>query len=112
MEQIPLTESLLDCMERTFPLWENKIKYELSMGRNVLVVAHANTLRGLVKTIDNIGDEEIQEVAIPTGIPIVYKFDQNLQSVPPSKDGDQSAVSQVHMNGSTWTGCSWKNRAC
>jgi 2,3-bisphosphoglycerate-dependent phosphoglycerate mutase len=59
-EQIPLTESLLDCMERTTPLWENKIKYELSRGRNVLVVAHANTLRGLVKTIDNIGDAEIQ----------------------------------------------------
>jgi 2,3-bisphosphoglycerate-dependent phosphoglycerate mutase len=59
-EQIPLTESLLDCMERTTPLWENKIKVELSRGRNVLVVAHANTLRGLVKTIDNIGDAEIQ----------------------------------------------------
>lgn len=92
-QQIPLTESLLDCMERTTPLWENKIKYELSQGRNVLVVAHANTLRGLVKTIDNIGDAEIQgeygsinnrsyqllshtlrvnpDVAIPTGIPIV-----------------------------------------
>ena len=46
--------------ERTFPLWEKKIKYELKRGRNVLVVAHANTLRGLVKTIDNIGDDEIQ----------------------------------------------------
>ena len=47
-------------MERTFPLWEDKIKYELREGRNVLVVAHANTLRGLVKTIDKIGDAEIQ----------------------------------------------------
>eukprot|EP00980_Cylindrotheca_fusiformis_P029767 scaffold23833_cov113-Cylindrotheca_fusiformis.AAC.1 len=60
VDQIPLTESLLDCMERTTPLWENKIKFELSRGRNVLVVGHANTLRGLVKTIDNIGDAEIQ----------------------------------------------------
>jgi hypothetical protein len=66
-------------------------------GRNVLVVAHANTLRGLVKTIDNIGDTEIQEVAIPTGIPIVYKFDTDMKSVPPSKEED--AISQVHMNG-------------
>lgn len=49
------------------PTWEDKIKWELRMGRNVMVVAHANTLRGLVKLIDNIGDEEIQEVAIPTG---------------------------------------------
>lgn len=68
MDQIPLTESLLDCMERTRPTWEDKIKWELRMGRNVMVVAHANTLRGLVKLIDNIGDEEIQEVAIPTGM--------------------------------------------
>jgi 2,3-bisphosphoglycerate-dependent phosphoglycerate mutase len=59
-DEIPLTESLLDCMKRTEPLWERKIMYELKMGRNVLVVAHANTLRGLVKTIDEIGDEEIQ----------------------------------------------------
>jgi 2,3-bisphosphoglycerate-dependent phosphoglycerate mutase len=56
MEQIPLTESLLDCMERTIPAWEHKIKWELRKGRTVLVVAHANTLRGLVKLIDNIGD--------------------------------------------------------
>ena len=65
--QIPTTESLLDCMERTRPLFEDKILYELQRGRNVMVVAHANTLRGLVKIIDNIGDDEIQEVAIPTG---------------------------------------------
>ena len=66
-DQIPLTESLLDCMERTAPVWEKKIKYELQQGRNVMVVAHANTLRGLVKTIDDISDEDIQEVSIPTG---------------------------------------------
>ena len=47
-----MTESLLDCMGRTEPLWEDKISYELRMGRNVLVAAHANTLRGLVKIID------------------------------------------------------------
>jgi 2,3-bisphosphoglycerate-dependent phosphoglycerate mutase len=60
MDQIPLTESLMDCMERTFPLWERRIMTELKKGRNVMVVAHANTLRGLVKTIDSIGDDEIQ----------------------------------------------------
>ena len=59
-EQIPRTESLMDCMERTEPLWEERILHELRKGRNVLVVAHANTLRGLVKLIDNIGDDEIQ----------------------------------------------------
>ena len=96
-DQIPLTESLLDCMKRTEPLWIEKISYELACGRNVLVVAHANTLRGLVKIIDGIGDDEIQDIAIPTGIPIVYKFDKDLSPVPPT--GDQSTVAQVHMNG-------------
>jgi 2,3-bisphosphoglycerate-dependent phosphoglycerate mutase len=96
-DQIPFTESLLDCMERTSPLWEQKVCYELLNGRNVLIVAHANTLRGLVKRIDNIGDDDIQEVAIPTGIPIIYKFDKDLKPIPPS--GDRQTTSQVHMNG-------------
>jgi 2,3-bisphosphoglycerate-dependent phosphoglycerate mutase len=97
LKQIPLTESLSDCMLRTSPLWEQKILYELRHGRNVLVVAHANTLRGLVKTIDSISDEDIRDVAIPTGIPIIYKFDQNLKPILPS--GDRQTASQVHMNG-------------
>ena len=62
-----------------------------------MVVAHANTLRGLVKIIDGIGDDEIQDVAIPTGIPIVYKFDKDLKPLPPN--GDQTTVTQVHMQG-------------
>eukprot|EP00986_Skeletonema_menzelii_P014538 scaffold9751_cov153-Skeletonema_menzelii.AAC.9 len=96
-EQIPLTESLLDCMDRTKKIWVDKISYELACGKNVMVVAHANTLRGLVKIIDDIGDEEIQSIAIPTGIPIVYKFDKNLDPIPPSHD--QKNVVQMHMNG-------------
>ncbi len=95
--QIPLTESLLDCMERTKPVWFDKISYELACGRNVLVVAHANTLRGLVKIIDGIGDDDIKDVAIPTGIPIIYNFDKDLNPIPPSSD--QNTVSQVHMRG-------------
>lgn len=96
-EQIPLTESLMDCMQRTEPVWNDRILYELKQGRNVLVVAHANTLRGLVKIIDNIGDDEIQDVAIPTGIPIVYKFDKQFNPIPPH--GDNQTASQLHMNG-------------
>lgn len=94
-DQIPLTESLLDCMSRTEPVWEDKIKFELQMGRNVMVVAHANTLRGLVKLIDGIGDQEIQEVGVPTGIPIVYKFDRNMNPVKPKG----KHLSQNHMTG-------------
>ena len=83
MEQIPRTESLLDCMERTFPLWEKKITNELNNGRNVLVVAHANTLRGLVKTIDDIGDDEIQGRPVEKCISryctgVVDRFSSNL----------------------------------
>lgn len=100
-DQLPLTESLLDCMERTKPLWDDKILFELNKGRNVMVVAHANTLRGLVKTIDNIGDEEIRDVAIPTGIPIVYNFKRlpsgELKSVSPKTQ--EHSVSQVNMKG-------------
>ena len=96
-EQIPVSESLSDCMKRTIPIWETKILYELRNGRNVMVVAHANTLRGLVKTIDNISDQDIRNVAIPTGIPIIYKFDHSLQSLPPP--GDLQTACQKHMNG-------------
>jgi hypothetical protein len=67
-------------------------------------VAHANTLRGLVKTIDNIGDEEIQNVQIPTGIPIIYKFKKDtdtgqLISIDDDDGGNSNLVSQVHMKG-------------
>lgn len=95
--QIPKTESLLDCMERTEPLWKDKIIYELKAGRNVLVVAHANTLRGLIKIMDNIGDEEIQNVGLPTGIPVIYKFDQNLRPIPQVAVG--KSANQMHMTG-------------
>jgi hypothetical protein len=88
-------------MERKIPLWENKIMYELMEGRNVLVVTHANTLRGLVKTNDNIDHAETQDVAVPKGIPIVYMFDIDangkIKLSPPSKE--ENSVSQIHMNG-------------
>jgi 2,3-bisphosphoglycerate-dependent phosphoglycerate mutase len=66
-EQIPLTESLNDCMKRCLPMWQQKIVFELRGGKNVLVVAHANTLRGLVKVIDGVSDDDIRDVSIPTG---------------------------------------------
>jgi len=92
-DQIPLTESLEDCMLRTIPVWERRIKRELRNGKNVLVVAHANTLRGLVKTIDGISDDDIQDVALPTGVPVIYKFDKYFQPLDP--DGP----SQIHTKG-------------
>mmetsp|Transcript_38646 Transcript_38646/g.116058 ORF Transcript_38646/g.116058 Transcript_38646/m.116058 type:complete len:568 (-) Transcript_38646:1121-2824(-) len=94
-DQIPLTESLLDCMDRARPLWEYKIKDEIRRGNNVLVVAHANTLRGLIKVIDDIGDRQIQDVAMPTGVPFVYKFDRELNPTPP----EGGSLTQVHTSG-------------
>jgi len=95
-DDIPLTESLLDCMQRTAPAMQKMLK-EIKRGRNVLVVAHGNTLRGLVKSLDDIEDDAIRNVSIPTGIPIVYKFDRKMQVVapPPSR----REVCQEHMRG-------------
>ena len=68
-------------MQRSAPLYETRIKDDLRNGRNVMVVAHGNSLRGLIKMIDGIGDEDIQEVAVPTGIPIVYEFDSHFNPI-------------------------------
>ena len=78
---IPLTESLADCMERTLPVLESRILEDLRAGRNVLVVAHGNSLRGIVKHIDGISDDDIERVGIPTAIPLVFQFDLNLTPV-------------------------------
>ncbi|KAJ1442658.1 histidine phosphatase superfamily, partial [Ochromonadaceae sp. CCMP2298] len=70
---IPTTESLQDTIDRTVPLWESHIKPDLQAGRNVLIVAHRNSLRALVKHIDGIGTADIQKMSVPNGIPLVYK---------------------------------------
>lgn len=79
---IPTAESLRDCMERIGPLWKDKIQAELNAGHNVLVVSHATTLRGLVKYVQGILDDEV-DVHIPPGIPLVYDFDDNLEAIKP-----------------------------
>ena len=81
-KELPVTESLEDCMKRSLPLWESKIKPDLKKGLNVLIVAHGNSLRGIVKHIDQLTPEQIKVVGIPNGIPLVYKFDQHMRPVP------------------------------
>lgn len=81
-KEIPVTESLQDTMERTIPLWETRIKLDLLEGKTVMVVAHANSLRGILKHIDNLSPDEIKKVGIPNGIPLVYKFDSNMKPIP------------------------------
>jgi 2,3-bisphosphoglycerate-dependent phosphoglycerate mutase len=79
--QIPTTESLQDTLDRAVPLWDSCIVPDLKAGRNVMIVAHSNSLRGIVKHIDGIGTDDIQKIGIPNGIPLVYKFDRNLKPI-------------------------------
>lgn len=76
-KMIPLTESLKDTIARVVPYFEEVIKKDMESGKRVMIVAHGNSLRSLVKYFDNISDDEIVEVNIPTGIPLVYEFDDN-----------------------------------
>ncbi len=76
-DDLPRTECLKDVIERMLPYWESDIKPELAAGKTVLVTAHGNSLRGLVKHLDNISDSEIAGLNIPTGIPLVYDLDDD-----------------------------------
>ena len=76
---IPKTECLKDVLIRMMPLWENEISKDLIAGKTVLVTAHGNSLRALVKHLDGISDADIAELNIPTGIPLVYKLDANFK---------------------------------
>lgn len=77
-KELPLCESLKDTCKRTIPYYEDIIKKGLLEGKNILVVAHGNSLRSIRKHIDNISDDEIVGLEIPTGKPFVYDFDENL----------------------------------
>ncbi len=89
---LPSTESLKLTLERVAPCWRDEIAPQLREGKNVLVAAHGNSLRALVKMLDEISDEEITGFNIPTGIPILYELDEDLS--PLSRDflGDPEAV--------------------
>ncbi len=76
---LPLTESLKDTMIRVLPLWTDVIAPDIKSGKRVLVSAHGNSLRALVKYLDGISDEEIVELNIPTGVPLVYEFSPDLE---------------------------------
>ena len=77
---LPLGESLEDTCNRVVPYYEEKIKLDLESNKNVLVVAHGNSLRALIKYIENISDEDIVHLEIPTGVPIIYKYNLNDKS--------------------------------
>ena len=80
-EQLPATESLKITLERVLPYWHSTLAPEVKSGRRVLVVAHGNSIRALVKYLDNISDSEITELNIPTGLPLVYELDEDLKPI-------------------------------
>ena len=79
--EVPRTESLKLVIDRLLPYWHSDIVPDLRSGRTVLVTAHGNSLRGLVKHLDGISDADIAELNIPTGIPLVYRLDEDLQPI-------------------------------
>ncbi|WP_431791311.1 phosphoglyceromutase [Kocuria palustris] len=79
----PRTECLKDVLERFLPYWEDQVKSDLKAGRTVLLAAHGNSLRALVKHLDGISDDEITGLNIPTGIPLVYELDANFKPITP-----------------------------
>lgn len=82
-KDVPKTECLKDVLARMLPLWENEISQDLIGGKTVLITAHGNSLRALVKHLDGISDENIAELNIPTGIPLVYRLDEKLKPIIP-----------------------------
>jgi len=84
-DKMPLSECLKDTVERTLPYYNGAIVPALKRGKTVLVAAHGNSIRGIVKVIDGISDEEITEVEIPTGIPLVYRMTKDLKVIPSSR---------------------------
>jgi 2,3-bisphosphoglycerate-dependent phosphoglycerate mutase len=89
---LPVAESLKDTLSRVLPYWESRIVPELRADKNVLIVAHGNSLRALVKMLDMMSEADIVEFNIPTGIPMLYELDEQLQPVSRRFLGDADAV--------------------
>lgn len=77
-EELPTTENLQDTINRVIDYWKSDIKKDLLNNKNVIIVAHGNSLRGLIKYLDNVSNEEIMNIELPTGRPICYELDENL----------------------------------
>lgn len=92
ISNLPATESLATTLERVEPYFNTHIAPRLRAGENVLIAAHGNSLRALVKMLDNISAEDITSFNIPTGVPIVYELDDNLQPLSREFIGDPTAV--------------------
>lgn len=94
-DEIPLTECLKDTVARALPYWHNVIAPEVKSGKRVIIVSHGNSLRALIKYLDNVPDDKIVGLNIPTGIPLVYKLNDDLTPIESFYLGDPEAVAQA-----------------
>lgn len=91
-EQIPLTECLKDTVARVMPAWDEEIAPAIRAGKKILISAHGNSLRAIIKMLDNISDSDIVGLNIPNGQPLVYELDENLKPIKHYYLGDQDAI--------------------
>jgi 2,3-bisphosphoglycerate-dependent phosphoglycerate mutase len=89
---LPASESLKDTLARVLPFWNDRIVAELLQGKNVLVAAHGNSLRAVVKMLDNVSEAQITELNIPTGVPLVYELNDQLKPIKSGYLGDPEAI--------------------
>jgi 2,3-bisphosphoglycerate-dependent phosphoglycerate mutase len=94
-EQIPLTECLKDTVARVLPFWDEQIAPAIKSGQRLVIAAHGNSIRALVKYLDSIGDDDIVGVNIPNGIPLVYELDANLKPIKSYYLGDAEAAAKA-----------------
>ena len=94
-KEIPLCESLKDTDARFLPLWHDEIAPTIKTGKRVLIAAHGNSLRALVKYLDNVSEKDIIELNIPTGMPLVYELDGDLKPIRHYYLGDEEAVKKA-----------------
>ena len=93
-EQLPATESLKITLERVLPYWHSTLAPTIKSGKRVIIAAHGNSIRAMVKYLDNISDEAIPELNIPTGIPLVYELDKDLKPIKHYYLGDPDEVAK------------------
>jgi 2,3-bisphosphoglycerate-dependent phosphoglycerate mutase len=94
-DQIPLTECLKDTVARVMPFWNESVAPAVKAGKRIVIAAHGNSIRALVKYLDNIGDDDIVGVNIPNGIPLVYELDADLKPIRSYYLGDAEAVAKA-----------------
>ncbi|MBR0203457.1 MAG: 2,3-diphosphoglycerate-dependent phosphoglycerate mutase, partial [Synergistaceae bacterium] len=93
--ELPLTECLADTVARVVPFWNDTIVPAIKSGKKIIIAAHGNSLRALVKYLDNVSEKDILELNIPTGVPLLYELDENMKPVSHRYLGDAEAIAKA-----------------